>query len=213
MNKAMAHSSNVYFAQLGVNLGAEAFNEMMAQAHINEPLPYITAPDGSLRTAKGNAPNVTKPATLAQLAIGQGEILVTPLHLACFTAAIATDGTVPRPRLGKSDPSEKLGTLCPPQVAAQVRAMLRETVASGTATKADIPGLDVCGKTGTAQVSGAKDHAWFTCFAPFQRPNIVVTVLVENGGSGSVAALPIARQILEEADQLGYVRTAEAQGR
>jgi len=213
MNKAMAHSSNVYFAQLGVNLDTAAFNEMMAQAHINEPLPYITAPDGSLRTAKGNAPNVTKPATLAQLAIGQGEILVTPLHLACFTAAIAADGAMPRPRLGKSDPSEKLGTLCPPQVAAQVRAMLRETVASGTATKAEIPGLDVCGKTGTAQVSGAKDHAWFTCFAPFQRPNIVVTVLVENGGSGSVAALPIARQILEEADQLGYVRTVEAQGR
>jgi len=213
MRDAMAHSSNVYFAQLGVALGGGAFNRVMAQANINEPLPYITAPDGSLRTAKGNAPEVTKNLVLAQLAIGQGEMLVTPLHMACFTAAIAGDGTVPRPRLGKGDPSEKLGALCTPQVAAQVRAMLREVVVGGTGKGAEIPGLEVGGKTGTAQVSGGKDHAWFTCFAPSRSPNIVVTVLVENGGFGSAAALPVAREILKEADALGYVRTAEGGAR
>ena len=212
MRDAMAHSSNVYFAQLGVGLGAEAFNGMMARARINEQLPYITAPDGSLRTAKGNAPEVTKPAALAQLAIGQGEVLVTPLHLACFTAAIASDGAMPRPRLAKDSPAEKLGTLCPPQAAAQVRAMLREVVTAGTGKAANLDGLDVCGKTGTAQVSGAKDHAWFTCFAPFRSPNIVVTVLVENGGFGSAAALPVACEMLKAADKIGYVRVAEAQG-
>ncbi|MCL1922026.1 MAG: penicillin-binding transpeptidase domain-containing protein [Kiritimatiellaeota bacterium] len=212
MRGAMAHSSNVYFAQLGVAAGGAAFNRMMANARINEQLPYITAPDGSLRTARGNAPEVTKNATLAQLAIGQGEVLVTPLHMACFTAAIAADGTMPRPRLGKDEPPERLGTLCTPQVAAQIRPMLREVVTGGTGAKAEIAGLEVAGKTGTAQVPGAKDHAWFTCFAPAGRPNIVVTVLVENGGFGATAALPVAREVLKLADTLGYVRTAEGAG-
>ena len=205
MREAMVHSSNVYFAQLGVATGGAAFNRMMAQARINEALPYITAPDGSLRTAKGHAPEVTKSPAVAQLAIGQGEVLVTPLHLACFTAAFAGDGSMPRPRLGAGDPVEKLGTLCSPQVAAQVRAMLREVVTSGTGRKADIPRLEVCGKTGTAQVSGADDHAWFTCFAPQRNPGIVVTVLVENGGFGAAAALPVAREILEVAEKLRLV--------
>lgn len=209
MTDAMAHSSNVYFAQLGVALGAEAFNQMTARAGLNEQLPYITAPDGSLKSAKGNAPNVAKDAALAQVAIGQGEILVTPLHIACFTAAIATDGTLPRPRLGRDDPLGRLGTLCPPQAAAQVRTLLRAVVTGGTGRNANIPGLDVCGKTGTAQVAGAQDHAWFTCFAPQQHPNIVVTVLVENAGFGATAALPVACGILEEADRLGYVRKGE----
>jgi peptidoglycan glycosyltransferase len=209
LKEAMAHSSNVYFAQLGVACGPEAFNAMMARARINEPLVYLNAPSGKLQTARGHAPEVSKPRALALLAIGQGEVLVTPLHVACFTAAVAADGALMRPRLCQSEPVEKLDDLFNPQAAARLREMLREGVVRGTGKGANVPGLEVCGKTGTAQAPQGDDHAWFTCFAPRRHPNLVVTVLIENGGFGAAAAVPVARELLEEADRLGYVRRAE----
>jgi peptidoglycan glycosyltransferase len=209
LREAMAHSSNVYFAQLGVACGPEAFNAVVARAHINEPLLYLAAPSAKLETAKGNVPEVSKKRSLALLAIGQGEVLVTPLHVACFTAAVAADGALMRPRLGLGEPPEKLSELFTPQVAAQLRTMLRDVVTVGTGKAANVPDLEVCGKTGTAQAPKGDDHAWFTCFAPRRHPNIVVTVLIENGGFGAAAALPVARELLEEADRLGYVRRAE----
>lgn len=206
LRNAMIHSSNVYFAQLSEACGTEAFNAMMRQAHINDALDYLLGPNGaSIASAKGNVPVVSKKARLAPLGIGQGEVLVTPLHVACFTAAIAADGLLMYPRLGKTDPIRKLATLCSPQVASHLRSILRDVVTQGTGKGADIPGLGVCGKTGTAQVAGAEDHAWFTCFAPQHQPQIAVTVLIENGGFGAAAALPAARQLLKEADRLGYL--------
>jgi peptidoglycan glycosyltransferase len=208
MREAMAHSSNVYFAQLGVACGPEAFNQMMARAQINAPLMYLKGASGELQSARGNVPEISKKRTLAQLAIGQGEVLVTPLHVACFTAAAAADGALMRPRLSRSEPEEKVSTLFAPKVAAQIREMLRDVVRFGTGKAANLPELEVCGKTGTAQAPGGEDHAWFTCFAPRKHPNLVVTVLVEHGGYGAKSALPVACELLEEADRLGYVRTA-----
>ncbi|MEI7900870.1 MAG: penicillin-binding transpeptidase domain-containing protein [bacterium] len=209
MKEAMTHSSNVYFAQLGVGCGPAAFNEMMAHARINEPLVYLRDASGELQSTRGNVPEISKKRTLAQLAIGQGEVLVTPLHVACFTAAVAAGGTLYRPRLGKDEPVEALAELFTPKTAEQLTAMLRAVVVSGTGKAANLPELEVCGKTGTAQASGGEDHAWFTCFAPRKHPNLVVTVLVEHGGYGAKSALPVACALLEEADRLGYVRQAE----
>jgi len=81
-------------------------------------------------------------------------------------------------------------------------------VVFGTGKAANVPELEVCGKTGTAQTPDGEDHAWFTCFAPRSHPNIVITVLVEHGGFGARSALPVARELLVEADRLGYVRRA-----
>jgi peptidoglycan glycosyltransferase len=209
LEEATVHSSNVYFAQLGVECRTEAFNDMVARARLNAPLTYLRAGGGDLQSARGNVPEVDKKRALALLAIGQGEVLATPLHVACFTAAVAADGRLMRPRLGKSDPIGEESRLFSEKTAERLRAILREAVARGTGKGADIPGLEVCGKTGTAQAPGGEDHAWFTCFAPRRRPNIVVTVLVERGGFGAKAALPVARGLLEEADRLGYVRTPE----
>ncbi len=205
---ALTHSSNVYFAQLGVGCGPAAFNDMMARARINEPLVYLDGPSGKLKTAAGHTPEVTQKRKLALLAIGQGEVQVTPLHVACFTAAVAAGGELMRPRLRADEPAERLGVLFSPRTAERLREMLRMAVRSGTGKAANVPELEVCGKTGTAQVPGGEDHAWFTCFAPRKRPAIVVTVLVERGGFGAKAALPVARALLEEADRLGYVRRA-----
>ena len=206
MKEAMAHSSNVYFAQLGVACGSDTFNAMMKKARVNEPLVYLKGASGDLQSARGNVPEISKKRTLAQLAIGQGEVLVTPLHVACFTAAVAAGGTMMRPRLSKHEPAEKLAELFTPKTSEQLKSMLRDVVIYGTGKAANVPELEVCGKTGTAQTPGGEDHAWFTCFAPRKHPNIVVTVLVEHGGFGAKSALPVARALLEEADRLGYVR-------
>jgi cell division protein FtsI/penicillin-binding protein 2 len=81
---------------------------------------------------------------------------------------------------------------------------MRAVVRTGTGRACEIPGLDVCGKTGTAQTGRGADHAWFTCFAPQTSPRLAVTVLVENGGFGAQAALPVAKALLLEARRLGY---------
>ena len=208
MKEAMTHSSNVYFAQLGVACGADAFNAMIVRARINEPMMYLKGCSGELESARGNVPKISKKRMIAQLAIGQGEVLVTPLHVACFTAAVANGGALMRPRLTQAEKSEKLADLFMPKTAEQIKAMLRDVVLFGTGKAANVSELEVCGKTGTAQVPGGEDHAWFTCFAPRRHPNIVVTVLVEHGGYGAKSALPVARELLEEADRLGYVRRA-----
>lgn len=208
MREAMTHSSNVYFSQLGVACGADAFNSVIARARINEPLMYLKGPSGALESTCGNVPKISKKRTIAQLAIGQGEVLVTPLHVACFTAAVANGGALMRPRLMQAEKREKLADLFMPKTADQIKSMLRDVVLYGTGKAANIPELEVCGKTGTAQTSEGEDHAWFTCFAPRKHPNIVVTVLIEHGGYGAKSALPVARALLEEADRLGYVRRA-----
>lgn len=209
MKAAMTHSSNVYFAQLGVACGPEAFNDMMARAQINASLTYMKGAAGALESSRGNVPEISKKRTLAQLAIGQGEVLVTPLHVACFTAAVAADGKLMRPRLSRGEKPEELAQLFGAKTAEQLRTQLRDVVRFGTGKAANIADLEVCGKTGTAQAPAGDDHAWFTCFAPRRHPNLVVTVLIEHGGFGATAALPVARELLEEADRLGYVRRGE----
>jgi len=87
-----------------------------------------------------------------------------------------------------------------------VAALMREAVVSGTGRDADIPGLAVCGKTGTAEAAGGDDHAWFTCFAPQVQARLVVTVIIERGGFGAESALPVARGLLQEAARIGMFR-------
>ena len=89
-----------------------------------------------------------------------------------------------------------------------LRTYLRSVVTSGTGRGADVPGLDVCGKTGTAQAPGGDDHAWFVCMAPQAKPRLVVTVLVEHGGFGAEAALPVAVSLLKKAQETGWLPAA-----
>ena len=201
------HSSNVYFSQLGLAIGAEPFNELMAASHIGDPVVYYEGTVGSLAGEPGHVPKATLQdrRTLAQLAIGQGKLLVTPLHVAMWTAAVAAGGELWRPRLRADAEPVKLGRVLTPEAAGTVKGFMREAVMRGTGRTANLPGLQVCGKTGTAETSDGNDHAWFTCFAPRNRPEIVVTVLVEHGGYGSQAAAPVARAMLEEALELGLI--------
>ena len=144
------------------------------------------------------------------VAIGQGYLLVNPLQVAVFTSVVANGGNLYRPHLVKSVvtpagerkdvQAELLQTdIAPDWVFETVRKGMRAAVTADTGTAKGLRGLAVtaAGKTGTAQYSNnEKEHAWFTAFAPYDNPEIVVTVLVEGGGEGSAAALPVAKDII-----------------
>jgi penicillin-binding protein 2 len=140
-------------------------------------------------------------------AIGQGDLLATPLQMVSWTAAIANGGTLWRPHLVKEfidaegkvleklDVSAVRTQVVDDRHLAVVRQGMRQTVTDGSAKILQYVGMDVAGKTGTAQVSGKDNHAWFTGYGPYEDPQIAVTVLVENGKEGASVAVPIARDI------------------
>lgn len=144
------------------------------------------------------------------LAIGQGDILVTPLQAATFTAVFANGGDLYRPhlvsRILNSDDQNiavienfptRSGFISDYNIEI-VRQGMRRTVTAGSARSLQSVPVAVAGKTGTAQWSSQKNtHAWFTGFAPYDNPEIVITILIEEGGEGSDTAVPIAKEFLE----------------
>ena len=204
---ALVHSSNTYFAQLGVALGPERFGRAVDAARLRDPTVLLAAASVSLESAGGGVPDGLRAPELAPVAIGQGALQLTPLAVAMLTAAVANDGVLPEPTL---DAAARPALRARPftfEAAGRVKAMMRTVVRAGTGRACDVPGLDVCGKTGTAETGrGGRDHAWFTCFAPERTPRLVVTVVVEEGGFGAVAALPVARGVLLEAQRLGLLK-------
>ncbi|MCX6778643.1 MAG: penicillin-binding protein 2, partial [Candidatus Magasanikbacteria bacterium] len=141
------------------------------------------------------------------LSIGQGDLLVTPLQIASLTATIANGGTIYQPHFVKAfvDPSNnstkevapiKLqDKVIPDAYLKIVREGMRQTITVGSGRLLADLAIPVAGKTGTAQWSNnaAENHAWFTSFAPYDNPKVVLTVLVEEGGEGSAVAAPIAK--------------------
>lgn len=204
---ALVHSSNTYFAQLGVALGPERFGRAVDAARLRDPAVLLAAASVSLESAGGGVPDGLRAPELAPVAIGQGALQLTPLAVAMLTAAVANDGVLPEPTL---DAAARPALRARPftfEAAGRVKAMMRTVVRGGTGRACDVPGLDVCGKTGTAETGrGGRDHAWFTCFAPERTPRLVVTVVVEEGGFGAAAALPVARGVLLEAQRLGLLK-------
>ncbi|MDP6756185.1 MAG: penicillin-binding protein 2 [Patescibacteria group bacterium] len=143
------------------------------------------------------------------LAIGQGDISVTPIQVANFTSVIANGGTLYSPRIvdkiGRNyDDAEIIKPIVlskqvvDPNTIRTIQQGLRSVVTYGTARSLSVLPVDIAGKTGTAQFSSTKEpHAWFTGYAPYNNPEIVVTVLVEEGEGGDISATPIAKKIFE----------------
>lgn len=198
LDTALAKSANSYFAHAGVLCGTAAFNTLSDRLLFNARIPLFVSPIGRVTSQKGSLPHLGKGERreLSQLSIGQGRMTATPLHVAMLTAAIAHDGRLFRPRILEDAPPVEMPRVFSTATARRVHRAMRAVITSGTGRRADIDGLTVCGKTGTAQNPGGDDHAWFVCFAPQKNAEIAIAVLVENAGYGSAEALPIATEIL-----------------
>lgn len=205
---ALAYSSNVVFAQLGLRLGADAMREVAQNFGFGETPPI--AMDASA-SSLGTDAFLLDDVGLANTAYGQGQVQVTPLHMALITSGVANGGVLPAARLVREirTPEGKVIRTIPPdgwkramssRLAAQVKEAMIVSARDGYARSGAPAGIAIGGKTGTAQLGGTlTPHAWFTAFAPADDPQVVVTVLVENGGLGGTVAAPIARQLIEQA--------------
>ena len=208
---AIQHSCDVYFYQLGLKLGLERL-EATARAFGLGNRTGVDLPQES----RGFIPSTAwydrrwggggwRKGVLLNLAIGQGEILTTPLQLALLAAEVAADGRALRPHVvrsvGDASPAEaqhpvQTGVTAEAAVWDATHDGLRRVVEAGTGTAARVPGLVVAGKTGTAQNPHGKDHALFVCYAPADHPTIALAFVVENSGHGGSIAAPIAGQTL-----------------
>jgi cell division protein FtsI/penicillin-binding protein 2 len=149
------------------------------------------------------ASKLTDSLAVGASAIGQDRDLATPLQMAVVGATIAERGRRARPSIVRNDKVLRRRVVSA-RVAAQVRAMMLGVVRSGTGTAAAIPGVQVAGKTGTAELrpnsTNPKDaDAWFVAFAPASNPQVAVAVMLVGAGFGGKAAAPIARRVLQAA--------------
>ncbi|MEI6639507.1 MAG: penicillin-binding protein 2 [Chlorobium sp.] len=214
MRSAIAVSSNVYFYKLIFNVGFENWTKYGAMFGFGEKsgidlpgeraglLPssdYYDKRYGKKRWGKGY---------LVSLGIGQGELGTTPVQLAAYAAAIANNGTLFQPHIVSGYRDTSTGRYIPLTYSSQQLPVSAETFALikdgmvgvvqyGTGTLANVPGVTVAGKTGTAQNPHGKDHAWFIAFAPMENPRIALAVLVENAGFGGAISAPIARELIK----------------
>ena len=216
--QAMAHSDNVYFYEMGNRLGVDTLERYARLFGLGTrtgiDLPYEA--EGLVPNRKYKADNYEDGewylSETFDAAIGQGFNLVTPLQAAMVVSEIAANGQRYRPHLVqrivdvngntvREIKPELLSTLeVDPSVIHHVQEGLHSVTKLGTGTElfAGFP-VDIAGKTGTAENSQGRDHSWFVAYGPYKNPNVVVAVIMEQGGFGSVAAGPIARRILEAA--------------
>jgi peptidoglycan glycosyltransferase len=202
---ALTISCNTAFAQLGIDLGEDKVRSMAEAFGMNDEgmeIPLDVAPSG--------VGDIESEAALGQTSIGQRDVRMTPLQAAMVAAGVANDGRLMKPYLvdqvrapdlsviDETDP-EELSRPISADVAADLTKMMLSVVDNGTGRAAQIDGVQVAGKTGTAQVSeGVPDHTWFIGFAPADDPKIAVAVFVANGGgTGGEKSAPIARQVME----------------
>ena len=215
---ALAHSDNVYFYEMGNRLGIDRLEKYARMfglgAKTGIDLPYEAS--GLVANRRYKEKNFDDGewylSETFDAAIGQGFNLVTPLQAAMVMGEIAADGKRYKPhvvnRIIAPDGSvvkdfqpELLSQLDVPEEDIKlVQDGLHDVTKYGTAASS-FRGftVDIAGKTGTAENSQGRDHGWFVAYGPFDNPNVVVAVIVENGGYGSQSAVPIGRKILEAA--------------
>src|SRR5437867_1948876 len=214
IHDAIVRSCDVYFYQLGLRIGLERLADFMSKLQLSEKtgidLPQERRglfPDRGWYDRRFGTGRWSRGLTL-NVAIGQGEVSLTPVKLAQLAAFVGNGGVLWKPHLVRSVASgasaqayDSLRQVVPvsPYNLEAVRSAMASVVSdpNGTGGQARLDSIAVAGKTGTAQNPHGKDHALFICFAPAEAPRIAVAVLVENAGHGSSAAAPIARKVLE----------------
>jgi peptidoglycan glycosyltransferase len=218
LTKALTFSVNTVFAQVGEQVGIGTMADYMKRFgfYRKPPLDY----PADERIASGERENgrrllaPTSPLIdVGRMAIGQDKLTVTPLQMAMVAAAVANRGTLMTPHLTDRivDPDGRTvkriaptvdSRVMKPTTAAALTQMMRTVVEEGTGTAVQLPGIDVAGKTGTAEVGASGQNLtqpWFIAFAPADHPRIAIAVTLEHsqGGFGGTVAAPIARAVLQ----------------
>jgi penicillin-binding protein 2 len=220
LHAAIAQSCDIFFYHAGIKVGPDIMSKYAQAFGFGAPTGIDLggerfglvplSPAQRQRTKRSWLPGDT-----VNMSIGQGRLLVTPLQVARMMGAVANGGVLWKPRLVQrvERPDGTLAYASTSQMTERVElspvvwAFLRHSLAAvvkdGTGALARVPGIEIAGKTGTAQTisksdaSKGQDHAWFASFAPVDDPRYVVVVLVERGGKGGQVAAPIAQQIYE----------------
>ena len=215
--EAIQRSCNVFFWQLIQKVGFQKWTEYARRFGFGSPTgidlaeetaglvpseDYFDRVYGKGRWTQGNVVN---------LAIGQGEIGVSPLQMAVYTAALANGGTIQQPHAVQFIRNKMMNRMeefqhhsrplgLSPHVMSLIREGMRRVVNEhgGTGAAARIPGVVVAGKTGTAENPHGASHSWFVGFAPYENPKIAVAVMVENAGYGGSKAAPIANLVMQQ---------------
>ena len=205
---ALRLSCNIPFAELAVELGDDAIRAEAEKYGFNTQFSMPLQSAASTYPASPNAPQT------ALSGFGQGDVRATPLQMAMVSAGIANEGVVMNPRMidrvirpdlsvASEGTSTEFGRALDSTIAAQMVTMMTANVQDGAASNARIDGVQVAGKTGTAENDSRPYTLWFTGFAPAEDPRVAVAVVVENGGgqgqsgSGNEIAAPIAKKVME----------------
>jgi peptidoglycan glycosyltransferase len=213
LTNALTNSVNTVWATVGEKVGKRSMYSYMRRYGFNRK-PLLDLPRDEMRASgvydrRGDLLSVGDAVDIGRVAIGQERLQVTPLQMALVPAAIANGGSLMRPHLvreirdrdgrvvRREKPSEQ-SEVMKPSTASQLAGMMNNVVQEGTGTAAALEGIDVAGKTGTAEV-GTVNQAWFIAFAPVQRPRVAIAVTVERTtGQGGTVAAPIAKQVMQE---------------
>lgn len=209
LSLAMQRSENIYFAQIGLEVGGDRLAEWARRFGIG------SAPRVDLEAAAGqlsNSGSLDRPILVADTSFGQGELLVSPLQMALIVATVARGGSQPIPHyatevrgaeggvLRSIEPGAS-GQIISPQTAITLgRALVEAVNAPGAfAAGARLPDMLVAGKTGTAENPQGEPHGWFVGFAPADAPTVAVAVVLENDPRGGEAAAPAGGAVLRAA--------------
>ena len=205
LTRSLAKSCNTSYSNIGRSLDPDQFYALAEEFLFNKNLPITMASSKSsftLRKANSSAKEAM------QTAIGQGKTLITPLHNAMIVSTIANGGAMMKPYVVdyvenayggvvKTYSPQLYSNPMTPQEAEYIGGMMRKVVTEGTAIKLMNMKAEAAGKTGSADHGKEKAHSWFVGYAPYDNPEIAVSIIVESVGTGSEYAVPIAREIFE----------------
>ena len=214
LTTALTNSVNTVWAEVGEELGSETMYEYMERFGFNtEPdmdYPRNQMTPSGVFDENGGLLDQNDPVDIGRVAIGQERLQVTPLQMAMVAATVGNGGVLMKPRLTdrvvdkdgrvteRIEPEEE-DRVIEEDTATELAGMMADVVNEGTGTAAALSGIQVAGKTGTAEVdAGASNQAWFIAFAPVDDPRMAIAVTVERtSGQGGTVAAPIAKQVLE----------------
>jgi peptidoglycan glycosyltransferase len=217
LTDALTHSVNTVFGEVGEKIGKQTMKRYMERLGFDEPVQVDLPIDERAASGERNSKHrIISPTSgsvdVGRMAIGQDKLTVTPLQMAMVASAVANGGKLMKPHIAdrivdrdgrtvRRIKPEEMSQVMSSDTASKVGAMMAQVVKEGTGTAAALEGIDVAGKTGTAEVDRkcGPNQLWFIAFAPVQNPRVAIAATVECGtGFGGTVAAPIAKAVMQE---------------